>query len=128
TLGDLSMFLGFLATLLRPMEGLINSALRLQDGLAGFSRSLEILERAQPGVIDAVDNTGRSPPAHTKGELVLEQATFAYPGGREPVLRDFNLRLSPNKITVLVGPSGAGKSTAVWLLMRFFTPQSGRVT
>jgi ATP-binding cassette subfamily C protein CydCD len=38
------------------------------------------------------------------------------------------LTLNPGEKLGLVGPSGAGKSTMIWLLLRFFDPQQGRIT
>jgi ATP-binding cassette subfamily B multidrug efflux pump len=43
------------------------------------------------------------------------------------VLRDFHLDIAPGERVGLVGQSGAGKTTAVNLLLRFFTPQQGRI-
>jgi ATP-binding cassette subfamily B protein len=55
--------------------------------------------------------------------------TFAYPGRPDlPALAGFDLHVRPGERVALVGPSGAGKSTVLKLLLRFYDPQSGRVT
>jgi ATP-binding cassette subfamily B protein len=53
---------------------------------------------------------------------------FAYPGREDAALVDFSLEVAPGERVALVGPSGAGKSTVLALLLRFYDPQSGRIT
>ena len=71
-------------------------------------------------------------PVDASGELVpevrFEGVDFAYEGGRRPALQDVSFTLNAGEVLGVVGPSGAGKSTLVWLLLRFYDPQSGRVT
>ena len=43
------------------------------------------------------------------------------------VLKNISLTIHPGEQVGLVGPSGAGKSTMIWLLLRFFDPQEGRI-
>ena len=60
-------------------------------------------------------------------EVRFESVDFAYEGGRRPALRDVSFTLNAGEVLGVVGPSGAGKSTLVWLLLRFYDPQSGRI-
>ncbi|MBL8825952.1 MAG: ABC transporter ATP-binding protein [Planctomycetaceae bacterium] len=48
--------------------------------------------------------------------VIIEQATFTYPGGREPALVDVSLQLQPGTLTVISGRTGSGKSTLLKLL------------
>jgi ATP-binding cassette subfamily B protein len=59
-------------------------------------------------------------------EVRFEGVSFGYPS-RPPVLKNISLTISPGEKVGLVGPSGAGKSTMIWLLLRFFDPQQGRI-
>ncbi|MBM3508228.1 MAG: ATP-binding cassette domain-containing protein [Alphaproteobacteria bacterium] len=68
-------------------------------------------------------------PASVRGEVAFERVSFSYPTRPdEHALRGFTLRVRPGQRVALVGPSGAGKSTVFQLLLRFYDPQSGRIT
>lgn len=60
-------------------------------------------------------------------EISFEDVDFAYSGGRRPALHGVSFTVRSGETLGLVGPSGAGKSTAVWLILRFFDPQTGRI-
>jgi ATP-binding cassette subfamily B protein len=59
-------------------------------------------------------------------EIRFEEVSFGYPK-RPQVLKHVSFTLEPGQCLGLVGPSGAGKSTLIWLLLRFFDPQQGRI-
>ncbi|MBB3946070.1 ATP-binding cassette subfamily B protein [Rhizobium skierniewicense] len=68
-------------------------------------------------------------PAPARGEASFENVSFHYPqGGGRPVVTDLSLKVAAGETVAIVGPSGAGKSTIFSLLMRFYDPQSGRIT
>lgn len=48
--------------------------------------------------------------------------------GNVEVLKNFDLKIKENKITVLVGPSGSGKSTVLNLIGLLDKPTSGEIT
>jgi ABC-type bacteriocin/lantibiotic exporter with double-glycine peptidase domain len=65
--------------------------------------------------------------ADVKGYITFEHVHFSYLPGIE-VLHDINLHVQAGETIALVGRSGAGKTTIANLLMRFYSPDSGRVT
>jgi ATP-binding cassette subfamily B protein len=68
-------------------------------------------------------------PARPRGEIAFEAVGFRYPSRPDtPALEDFSLKVAPGTTVALVGPSGAGKTTVFQLLLRFYDPQSGRLT
>ncbi|HET6553950.1 MAG TPA: ABC transporter transmembrane domain-containing protein [Dyella sp.] len=76
-----------------------------------------------------------SPPQPTplakpvQGALRFDSVSFHYPTRRDaPALHEFDLSIRPGETVALVGPSGAGKSTVFALLLRFYDPQTGRIT
>ncbi|MBL8675786.1 MAG: ATP-binding cassette domain-containing protein, partial [Rhodospirillales bacterium] len=60
--------------------------------------------------------------------IALENVGFTYPGQDRPALRDVTFTAPAGKTVALVGMSGAGKTTTAQLLMRFWDPDSGRIT
>jgi ATP-binding cassette subfamily B multidrug efflux pump len=61
-----------------------------------------------------------------RGEIIFEHVHFGY-GQPRGVLNGFDLRIKAGERVGLVGHSGAGKTTAVNLLLRFFSPEGGRI-
>lgn len=71
----------------------------------------------------------RALPAPVQGNIRLHEVSFRYPARPESLALDgLSLNLEPGEQVALVGPSGAGKSTLLQLLLRFYDPQSGRIT
>lgn len=57
-----------------------------------------------------------------------EDVSFCYPSRPDkPALQQLSLDIRAGQTIAIVGPSGAGKSTLFQLLLRFYTPQSGRI-
>nr|WP_178126756.1 ABC transporter transmembrane domain-containing protein [Agrobacterium rubi] len=68
-------------------------------------------------------------PVPARGEAHFENVAFHYPqGAGRPVITDLSFTVAAGETVAIVGPSGAGKSTVFSLLMRFYDPQSGRIT
>jgi len=68
------------------------------------------------------------PPKKGPAALALERMSFTYPGQNRRALADVSVAIPAGKTVALVGTSGAGKTTTAQLLMRFWDPDSGRIT
>ncbi|CAG2164665.1 unnamed protein product, partial [Oppiella nova] len=63
------------------------------------------------------------------GEIEFRNVGFSYPTrSGHKVLKDFNLKLIPAKVTAICGHSGEGKSTIASLLERFYDIDYGSIT
>ena len=69
--------------------------------------------------IDVAEKSG-------KQVIVVEQASFAHPGG-EPLIRDFSMVLQRGDRIGLLGANGTGKTTLLKLLLGDLQPTSGKV-
>ncbi|HSH63519.1 MAG TPA: ABC transporter transmembrane domain-containing protein [Methyloceanibacter sp.] len=68
-------------------------------------------------------------PEPPRGEIAFCSVTFAYPLRPETnALEHVGFEVKPGERVAIVGPSGAGKTTVFALLLRFYDPDSGRVT
>ena len=68
------------------------------------------------------------PAARGAAALALDKVNFTYPGQSRRALADVSFDIPAGKTVALVGTSGAGKTTTAQLLMRFWDPDSGRIT
>ena len=66
-------------------------------------------------------------PPRLAPEIRFDSVTFGYEDGRRSAIEELTFTLNAGETLGVVGPSGAGKSTVVWLLLRFYDPQQGRV-
>lgn len=122
SLGDLLVFVAYLATLYQPIEQLTYTAWALEGAAAGAQRCFEVLDRQE----ETKDAPGAMTINSARGEIVFAGVSFAY-DGRPPVLSGVDLEIAPGETVVIVGPSGAGKSTLLSLVPRFYDPTSGVV-
>jgi ATP-binding cassette subfamily B protein len=118
----LSSYVAALLMLIDPIAHLTTNFNEFQQGQASLQR-LRAIE-AEP--VEAPDRSNAHPLQMVRGQLQLQGVSFGY-DSRTPVLDDLNLEVEPGQVVALVGPSGAGKSTLFSLLLRFSTPQRGRV-
>ncbi|MEA5423784.1 ABC transporter ATP-binding protein [Synechococcus sp. CCY9202] len=117
-----SSYVAALLMLIDPISHLTTNFNEFQQGQASLRR-LRAIE-AEP--TEPPDHADAQPLGQVRGELVLDQVSFGYPGG-STVLHDLDLRVEPGQVVALVGPSGAGKSTLFSLLLRFNVAGTGQV-
>ncbi len=123
TVGELVMFLGYLALFYVPINQIHSVNHMLQHALAASDRVFEILDTPP----DVPDRPGAVQPVpRLSGEVVFDRVGFHYRPD-VPVLRELSLTVKPGEHIALVGPSGAGKSTMLKLLMRFYDVIEGAV-
>jgi ABC-type multidrug transport system fused ATPase/permease subunit len=128
TVGDLTIFLAYVAQLLKPIEKMNDLAGATARGVARGEKLLQLLARP-PAVVDAPDAAALP---RARGLIEMRGVSFAYPAddaddAERPVLERIDLRLAPGSFTVLMGPSGAGKSTLLHLLLRIIEPTAGEI-
>jgi ATP-binding cassette subfamily C protein CydCD len=97
-----------------------------------FHAAMPALEAA-PKIFDLIARAvPQQPPQSTPMRMAqmtirFDQVSCSYQPG-SPVLQEVSLELPAGRLTALVGPSGAGKSTLAALLLRFASPDGGRIT
>jgi len=122
TLGQLLVFLAYLAQLYEPLNQLSHLGGTISTAQASAQRVLEWLNTPD----HSANGTTPTPrPAHGV-DLEFSGVGFAYEPDR-PVLRGLHLSLKPGEIVAIVGASGSGKTTLLQLIPRFLEPDSGQV-
>jgi ATP-binding cassette subfamily B protein/subfamily B ATP-binding cassette protein MsbA len=125
SLGDLTMFLVYLAMLLEPMAVLATSVTQFQNNLSGFDRVLDLL--AEPREMADCRGSRAVSKSAVSGRITLQNVGFAYPGTSRLVLREIDLEVEPGETIALVGRSGSGKTTLCNLIARFYDPTHGLI-
>ena len=98
----------------------------LQRAAGATERLVELLQ-TQDDVQDVADPVAL--PASVQGHIAFEDVQFFYPGRPDiNALDGVNFDIQPGETVAFVGPSGAGKTTIFQMLLRFYDPQSGRIT
>jgi len=123
TLGELVLFLSYLALFYVPINQIHSVNHLLQHALAASERVFEVLD----AIPEVADRPGVVAPVHRMcGEVQFEQVQFHYRAD-VPVLKALSVSVPAGERVALVGPSGAGKSTMLKLLMRFYDAKGGAV-
>ena len=126
TVGDLFMFIWYLASLLQPLALLASSAAGFQTSLAGLDRVLDLMD--EPLESPTAPDAATLQPDQVLGRIEMQDVTFTYPKAATPALLDVRFAAEPGQVVALVGPSGAGKTTLCNLIARFYDPDTGRVS
>ena len=122
SLGDLTVFVAYLATLYQPIQQLTYTAWALEGAAAGAQRCFEVLDREE----ETKDTPGAIDLPSARGEISFAGVVFHY-DPKAPVLAGINLSIAPGETVAFVGGTGAGKSTLISLVPRFYDPTSGIV-
>ena len=120
TLGTVYLIFQY-TNMLRGHLGQISRQARdFQTASASVARVQQLLSTRRL----VVDGPGAELPAGPLS-LELEGVSFAYPDGREEVLRDVSLRLAPGRVLGVLGRTGSGKSSLARLIVRLYDPDAG---
>src|SRR5690606_19819740 len=120
-LGKFFMYTLAVAGAVGSLAGVVGS---YNQALGATARLFEILD-SQPEI---EDSAGAIELVDPRGEVRFESINFAYDDRDTEVIRGLDLSIAPGQVCALVGSSGSGKTTIGRLLLRFWDPQSGRIT
>ena len=123
--GVYSAFIMYVTAFSNPIWTLTTIYEQIQQGLTGFNRFCEIMDKpTEPENENAVD-CGR-----LKGDIVFDDVSFSYKNEERTnrVISHFNCSIKAGRTVALVGPSGGGKTTLCHLIPRFYEIDEGAIT
>jgi ATP-binding cassette, subfamily B, multidrug efflux pump len=121
TAGDFVAFISYLFIMTWPMMAMGWVADLFHRGVTSLSR-IEALLNEKPGLTERVDAVSSE---ITKGEIQLNDLTFAYAGHVEPSLKRITLGIPQGMLLGIVGRTGAGKTTLCNVLARLYPVADG---
>ncbi len=123
--GVYSAFIMYVTAFSNPIWTLTTIYEQIQQGLTGFNRFCEIMDKpTEPENENAVD-CGR-----LKGDIVFDDVSFSYKNEERTnrVISHFNCSIKAGRTVALVGPSGGGKTTLCHLIPRFYEIDEGAIS
>ena len=126
TVGALIQFLIYAVMVAGAVAALSEIWSELQRAAGATERLVDLLETQDP-VNDPDKAQILAEPV--QGHIRFEDVSFRYPARPETAALDgITLEIKPGETVAFVGPSGAGKTTIIQMILRFYDPQSGRIT
>ena len=116
------LFFFYVGLLEASVSALINTLSNIQPQMVSAG-NLSIFFGQFPEKTEASPNPQS---IDTSLDIEISNLSFSYPGGRM-LFNQASLSIPARSITVIHGPSGSGKSTLINLLLRFYSPDAGKI-
>ena len=125
TVGMIMAFQGFLSSFMAPAMTLVTAGQTLQEMRTQMERVDDVMEYPDDAVFDESGSDGEM--NKLSGNIELKNVVFGYSPLAEPLIKDFNLTVTPGKSVAIVGASGCGKSTMSKLISGLYRQWSGEI-
>lgn len=124
SIGNFSLFTGAVSNLTNSFNALTNSITSVLQN----DEFLKIFWDYQ-NIPDTLRLSGSKKLPDKIGEYEIEfkNVSFRYPGTREYVLKNLNIKIKNGEKISIVGYNGAGKTTFIKLLTRLYDPSEGKI-
>ena len=119
--GELTEYIGYFFTLLWPVFAIASFLSTNAQGQASAKRIEAILD-TKPLLKTPVQPIEKD---HLQGEIQLNQLTFTYPDGKDPVLENVSFHIRAGEMVGILGRTGSGKSSLVELLLHLYDVKPG---
>ena len=125
TTGMIMAFQGFLGNFMSPAMTLVSAGQTLQEMRTQMERVDDVMEYPDDDIFD--ESESNQDYGKLNGNVELKHVVFGYSPLAEPLIKDFNLSLTPGKSVAIVGGSGCGKSTMSKLISGMYQPWEGEI-
>ena len=124
TFGVMTSFLQLVSQIQNPILTLLNMVPQLIHSTASIDRLDEILQQ----VPEKEGGTAAESVSQHVAGIRVENLSFCYASGDQPVFSGFSHDFRPGSKTALMGPTGVGKTTLFRLMLALIKPDAGRLT
>jgi ATP-binding cassette subfamily B protein len=123
SIGTLISFTALSSFFVDPLHRLVNLQSKLQESMIAADRLGEILE------LETEQNCEKEFLClqELKGNILFSNIKFRY-GTRKYLFDDLSLEIQSGQKIAIIGSSGCGKTTIAKLLLKLYTPESGKIT
>jgi ATP-binding cassette subfamily C protein LapB len=108
---------------LAPMAQVANLAVRYYQAKTALSSLNSVMELP----VERPEGKSFLSREQFKGEIELDDVSFAYPGEEKAALRNVSLSISAGEKVAIIGKVGSGKTTIEKLMQGLYDPDSGAV-
>lgn len=122
SVGTIVTIVLFAKQIAAPLEDIADAIGNLQRAVTSSERVFALLDHEEEP--ECIGSFGGE---KILGDVKFEHVDFSY-DKEKPLIKDLNLDVKRGQNVAIVGPTGAGKTTIVNLLMRFYDPDSGKIT
>lgn len=122
SIGQFVAFNSYIGMLVWPMIACGDCINLFSQASAALKRISQVFAEV-PDIIDK--STEEMKHVQLKGEITMQDLTFQYPDGEEPVLSRLNLQVKAGETLAVMGRTGSGKSSLADLLLRVYDCERG---
>src|SRR5690606_18270469 len=117
SMGELMAYVAAAALMPKSLRQLTTVNSVIQQGLAAAEDIFALLDEKPE------HDPGQRELESTRGDIVIQNLSFQYPGQDKQVLDNISLHIPAGKTVAIVGRSGSGKTTLAKLVARFYDHQ-----
>jgi len=126
SIGTLVAMQRYLQKLMWPMSAVGLSVVYFQKAKASGAEFYQFLE--EPKVESLYErNMAHEEPDSTQPVLEVKNLQFSYEGRAEPVIQNLSFQLNPGEWLGIEGRVASGKSTLLYLLLKFYEVERGKI-
>lgn len=124
TVGKLFAFITYSAYVTQPIFAIMNIGYSFASVLPSAKRyfdfmNIEIEDTIKKDLVEKLDNK-------VFGSIQFKNVYFSYKN-KQPILQNINFKINAGETVAIVGSNGSGKTTIINLILRFLTPNSGKI-